>query len=320
MSPRLTSKSAIAVGGASAIAIGALSMALVMGPASADNVSGAPSDSSAAQQFGDMDHQGHGRHGRHGGPEGRGGHGPRSQAVAGTVIQREDTFKATDGTVTVVRHQFGTVTAVSATAITVKTGSVSNDYVVNADTAGDVSTVVVDDQVGIESVVADGVATALHVHAAPAMGDLPGGPMHGGPDGDGPRGHGPMGDGPRGHGPMGDGPHGDEAAFGERVLEEELIETADGSLVTVREYKATVVSVSGSSITVTTVAGDTKTFEVPTSVTVERNRAEATLADFVAGDEVHVEVTVDGSAETVVGLHGHSEDVQPAVDAAGASA
>ena len=30
--------------------------------------------------------------------------------------------------------------------------------------------------------------------------------------------------------------------------------------------------------------------------------------------------TIDGSAEAVVGLHGHSEDGQPAVDPAGANA
>lgn len=277
MPGKLSTKSAIIAGGACTIAIGALSLAMVMGPASADDLAASPS-ASASTGGPSVD----GFQGGHGGP-GRMGMEPGVSAI-GTVLVKTETFKAGDGTVTIVRHQQGEITAVSATSITIKSSSVERTYVINTDTVAlgnAVDALAVGDSVGIEATVDGDTATATEIHSRPAdgqPGDQPGDMgRHGGPQA--------------------------KDALGTQIAEELIVEKADGSVVTLNETEGTVVSVSGTTLTLTTSAGDTVSFEVPASVTPERNRADAALSDVVAGDEVHV--LVDASSGAVVAVHGH---------------
>lgn len=287
MPGKLSSKSAIIAGGACTIAIGALSMAMVMGPASADDLASSPSaSSSTSTDAPSID----GMRGGHGGP-GRMGMEPGISAI-GTVLVKTETYKAADGTVTVVRSQHGEITAVSATSVTIKSGSIERTYVINADTVAlgtAVDALAVGDTVGIHATVDGDTATATEIHSRPAEGSTPpAGPPAGEP--------GDMGR----HG----GPEANDA-LGVEIAEELIVEKADGSIVTLNETEGTVVSVGGSTLTITNAAGETVTFDVPASVTPQRNRADAALSDFVAGDEVHV--LVDASSGTVVAVHGHDD-------------
>ena len=281
----ITSKSALVVGAVSAISIGALSMAFVMGPASADDPNATPSVSAPAQHgapWGDADGDGPGR-----------GHGPSDGPMShqipgiGTVLLKTDTLKAADGTVTVVRHQDGQITAVSATSISLKTSSLERTYAVTATTdvrGGTVAELAVGDKVDVEATVAGDTATATEIHAHMA-------PPAGGPD-------------PRGMGMPHGGPDMHSAnAYGVEVSSELLVEKADGSVVTVKETRGTVVSVEGNVVTLTDASGAQVSFTVPSTVAPERNRNAAVLTDFVAGDEVHVLAQVDGSTSTVVAVH-----------------
>lgn len=279
----ITSKSALVVGAASAIAIGALSMAFVMGPASADNPNANASVSAPAQDgapFGDGDEHGPGR-----------GHGPMNHSIpgVGTVLLKTDTLKAADGTVTLIRHQDGGVTAVSATSISLKTGSVERTYVINDTTdvrGGTVADIAVGDKVDVEALVDGDTATAteIHAHMAPPAGDQD----------------------PQGMRMPRRGPDGrPEASFGVEISSELLVEKADGSVVTLNETHGTVVSVDGTTLTLTDASGTQVSFTVPSTVVPERNRNAAALTDFVVGDEVRVLVQVDGSTSTVVAVHGH---------------
>jgi hypothetical protein len=204
----------------------------------------------------------------------------------------------------------GEVTAVSDSSITIKSGTIENTYVINADTVVEgfngetLADIAVGDTVGVRAVVDGDTATAQELHELPALDDVNAeagehGPGMGGHHG---RGHGGPGmGGPRGM-------KGDDT-LGERISEEKIVEKSDGTIVTIREFEGDVTSVSGSTINFTDANGDAQSFDVPDSVTVERNRAAATVADFVAGDEVHVVVEINGDNETVVAVHGHSEDV-----------
>lgn len=287
MPGKLSTKSAIIAGGACTIAIGALSLAMVMGPASADDLTASPS-ASASTGAPSVD----GFQGGHGGP-GRMGMEPGVSAI-GTVLIKTETFKAADGTVTIVRHQQGEITAVSASSITIKSSSVERTYVINADTVAlgnTVDALAVGDSVGIEATVDGDTATATEIHSRPADGQ----------PGDQPAGQ--PGDMGRHGGPEGMGGPAARDALGVETAEELIVEKADGSIVTLNETEGTVVSVSGTTLTITNAAGETVTFEVPSSVTPERNRADAALSDFVAGDDVHV--LVDASSGAVVAVHGH---------------
>ena len=305
MSPKLTPKSAIITGGATAVAIGGLAMAMAMGPAAAEDADSALSgltDSATLADSGNLPAEGDHRMGgegmgRHGGGHGMGGGrgmGRPAPAVDGTLVLRDETFKADDGTLTVLRHQVGSVTAVSDVELTLKTGSVSKTYALDSDTDGDLASLAVGDTAGVRATVSGGTATAIDVHEMVAPGVDGRGHMGGrGPE-----------DGMGRHGDR--GPAGPMADYGTRIAGESIIEQADGQLVTVRDYHGTVVSVDGSVIKVSTVDGQTRTFTVPAGVTPQRGHADAALADFAAGDEVMVEVTLSGGDETVVSVRGHA--------------
>ena len=223
-------------GGVAALGVTALASGLITSPAQATDSSTTPAPN-ADGQLGPM-----GDHGR-GGP-GMDRH--RDAAQYGERVSSERTVKQSDGTIVVIRDVKGSVTAVSATSITVATADGKNyTFVVDANTTVDrehaaaaIADVVVGDIAHVSGTVDGGTATATRIHAEteateaaeqaardaapttdpatpPADGSAPIGPDA---DGDGPhdggmgRGHGGGHDGGRGHGMMGDndgdGPHG----------------------------------------------------------------------------------------------------------------
>lgn len=117
-------------------------------------------------------------------------------------------------------------------------------------------------------------------HEADGRGDR--GPGHMGPEGMGPEGMGPGRDGDR--------------MRGEMVHGESVVETEDGTFITVRMQEGTVTAVSDTSLTVKSDDGFTGTYVLNDATHLVRNGADATAPK--VGDEVHVRATVSGTTAT----------------------
>lgn len=145
---------------------------------SASSSAGAATDSAAPGGRG-MD----GMRGRHDGPGGR--HGMRGPGPMGEALHGELVVKAEDGTISTVRQLRGTVTAVSATSITVEAeDGYTGTFAITADTevhvglpqrgadpqesTSTIADVAVGDVAHVHGTVSGSTATASHVMAMTA--------------------------------------------------------------------------------------------------------------------------------------------------------
>jgi len=104
----------------------------------------------------------------------------------------------------------------------------------------------------------------------------------------GPGGHGPGGFGPGTHGPGERGPE------GHLLHSEGVVESADGSYITVRMQEGEVTAASGTSITVESEDGYSSTYAIDDATVAERDGAEGAPQ---IGDTVHVRAQVkEGNA------------------------
>ncbi len=125
------------------------------------------------------------------------------------------------------------------------------------------------------------------------------GPGGFGPGGFGPGGHGPGGFGPGGHGPGERGPE------GHMLHSEGVVESTDGSFVTVRMQLGEVTAASATSITVKSADGYSSTYVINDATAVERDGAEGAPQ---IGDTVHVRAQVKDTAATAEDIHALSPE------------
>ena len=120
-----------------------------------------------------------------------------------------------------------------------------------------------------------------------------------GPGGHGPGGHGPGGLRPGDHGPGVRGPEG-------RMLHSDgVVESADGTYVTVRMQTGEVTAVSATSLTVKSSDGYSSTYVVNDETVVERDGEDATPR---VGDTVHVRAEVTGTNAVAGHVHALSPE------------
>jgi Cu/Ag efflux protein CusF len=116
--------------------------------------------------------------------------------------------------------------------------------------------------------------------------------------GHGGRGHGGPGMGGRGHG----GPGG----MMNDGTETSVVKQADGTFITVVRTSGTVSAVGSDSITIALSDGTSKTITIPSTATIDRDRATATLADIAVGDHVSIEGTETDGTLTVTEVRARS--------------
>ena len=162
---------------------------------------------------------------------------------------------------------------------------------------------------GVTSIASAATNTAASTPkpAATAPGNTaPGNAAQGDADGDhmgGPMGMGGGIGGRGGHGGMGGlmgGPGMGELGMGGALHGEFVVQKADGTYQTVDMQGGAVTAVSTSAITVKSVDGFTKSYEVTASTIV--NAARDGIASVKVGDTVHLGATVTGDKATAVGV------------------